>query len=83
MDIKKQQFNNAPVTKESITHWLKRDIESLYSLAYELLANKPLLESLAEKLHEKHQKMVAIEEEKLKQEIVESEIEAKGYADIS
>lgn len=43
-----------PVTKEVITKWVKRDIETLYSLAYEMLSTEGVIEILANKLYERH-----------------------------
>lgn len=42
-----------PMTKEVIAKWVKRDIETLYSLAYELLSTPGIIDILAEKLYQR------------------------------
>lgn len=64
MDIKKQEFKNIPVNQENIKAWLKADIQSLYSLAHELLVNPESIEVLAEKMYQKHLKAVSMAKEK-------------------
>jgi len=45
--------NNTPVTKETISKWVKRDIETLYSLAYELLSTEGVIELLSDKMYQR------------------------------
>jgi len=76
MDKNTAKFNNVPVTKDNIRHWMKRDIESLYSLAYEILATPEILDILSEKLWKKHEAQVAIEEQKLREHLAETSQDA-------
>lgn len=71
MNIEKQQFNNVPVTKENIKTWLKADVQSLYSLAHELLVNLESIEVLADKMYERHLKAVSMAKEKAEKEAKE------------
>lgn len=69
--MKKQQdqakFNNVPVTQDTIRHWVKKDIETLYSLAYELLSTDGVIDILAEKMYQRHLANVAKAEQQNQQ----------------
>lgn len=48
-----QAVNGLPMTKEVIEKWVKRDIETLYSLAYEMLSTPGVVELIADKLYKR------------------------------
>lgn len=62
------KVKNVPMTKELITTWVKRDIETLYSLAYEMLSTPGVIEILSEKLYQR----AKAEQQKAEQEQSES-----------
>lgn len=62
---------NVPVTKEVIRTWVKKDIETLYSLAYEMLSTPGVLDILADKLYERHLVEQQKEQEKIDQALMQ------------
>jgi len=83
MDKNGAKFKNIPVTKENMQQWIKRDIESLYSLAYEMLSTPSILDALTEKLYAKHQVEVARQEQIIKNELAEKEAAMRSAEDLS
>lgn len=72
--VQSAQVKNVPVTKENIARFVKKDIEALYSLAYELLSTPGIVEILAEKLYTKHLAEVENQSRQVEQEqLTESE----------
>lgn len=83
MDKRRAKFNNVPVTKENIQHWIKRDIESLYSLAYDLLSTPGVLDVLTEKLWTNHQSQVARQEQIIREELAAKEAAMRSSEDLA
>lgn len=52
--VQKAKAKALPVSKDAIRQWIKRDIETLYSLAYEILSTEGVVDILADKLYNKH-----------------------------
>lgn len=67
------QVKNVPVTRDSIKAFLKADINSLYSLSYELLSTPEAIDVLADKLYMKYLKDKS-EKENKEQEVLNMEI---------
>lgn len=54
--VSQAQVKNVPVTRDSIKAFIKADINSLYSLSYELLTTPEAIDVLADKLYMKYLK---------------------------
>lgn len=67
------QVKNVPVTRDSIKAFIKADINSLYSLSYELLTTPEAIDVLADKLYMKYLKDKS-EKENKEQEVLNMEI---------
>jgi len=61
--MKNRQANaavkNIPVTKDTITKWLKQDVQNIYSLSYELLQTPEALDLIADRLYQRFLKQQA------------------------
>lgn len=62
--VSSAQVKNVPVTRDSIKAFIKADINSLYSLSYELLTTPEAIDVLADKLYMKYLKEKSEKENK-------------------